>query len=130
MADQAQAPEMVDLSKYIEIRLMEDRPHIRGRRVPVALIAHSARSQRWDAAELAYQFTLTEAEVLAALLYYEEHAAEIEALEADEQARMDDRYQCRSSGLSPEGAHRHARSAGGRRALAGGAGVILLSSVS
>lgn len=92
MSDQAQAPATVDLSKYIEVRLMEDRPHIRGRRVPVALIAHSARSQKWDAAELAYQFTLTEAEVLAALLYYQEHQAEIEVLEATEQAKMDEMY--------------------------------------
>jgi uncharacterized protein (DUF433 family) len=92
MTDQAQAPETVDLSKYIEVRLMEQRPHVRGRRVPVALIAHSRDSQKWDVAELAYQFTLTEAEVLAALLYYEEHEAEIEALEADEQAQMDEMY--------------------------------------
>jgi uncharacterized protein (DUF433 family) len=65
-------PETVDLAKYIELR--GDRPHIRGRRVPVATIAHSAQSQGWSISELAYQFALSEPQVLAALLYYAEHA--------------------------------------------------------
>jgi len=92
MTDKAQIPVTIDLSQYVETRLMEDRPHIRGRRVPVALIAHSARSQGWGVAELAYQFTLSETEVLAALLYYQQHQDEVEALEAVEQARMDEMY--------------------------------------
>jgi uncharacterized protein (DUF433 family) len=83
---------MVDLSKYIETRYFEERPHVRGRRVPVALIAYSARSQKWDVAELAHQFTLSQAEVLAALLYYEEHQAEIDAQEAAEQAKLDEMH--------------------------------------
>jgi len=89
MTDQRQTPEQVDLSKYIETRYFGEPPHVRGHRVPVALIAYSARSQKWDAAELAYQFTLTEAEVLAALLYYQEHHSEIDHQEAIEQAEMD-----------------------------------------
>ncbi len=88
MTDQLQIPSTVDLSKYIETRLMEKRPHIRGRRIPVALIAYSARSENWNASELAYQFSIHEAEVLAALLYYEEHQAEIDNLEAAEQAAL------------------------------------------
>jgi len=88
----AQPSTTVDLSKYIETRSFGERPHIRGRRVPVALIAYSARSQKWDVAELAYQFSLSEGQVLAALLYYEEHKAEIDALEAEEQAQMDEMY--------------------------------------
>ena len=92
MTDQAQAPATIDLSKYIEVRLMEQRPHLRGRRVPVALVAYSARSQGWDTAELAYQFSLTETEVLAALLYYQQHQREVDALEVAEQAKMDDMY--------------------------------------
>jgi uncharacterized protein (DUF433 family) len=83
-------PETVDLAKYIEARTHGDRPHIRGRRVPVATIAHSAQSQGWSISELAYQFTLSEPQVLAALLYYAEHAAEIEAQEAAYQAELDD----------------------------------------
>jgi uncharacterized protein (DUF433 family) len=83
-----QTPTTVDLSKYIEVRLFEERPHIRGRRVPVATIAYSARSQNWDVPELAYQFTLTRAQVLSALLYYEEHKAEIDAQEKAEQEKL------------------------------------------
>lgn len=77
------------LSRYIEIRLMEARPHIRGRRVPVALLAYSAQSEKWGPAELAYQFSISEVEALAALLYYKEHQGEIDALEAEEQAKLD-----------------------------------------
>ncbi|MBN1966547.1 MAG: DUF433 domain-containing protein [Anaerolineae bacterium] len=84
-----QAPDTVDLSKYIEVRIFGERPHIRGRRIPVATVAHSAASQGWGVAELAYQFTLSEAEVLAALLYYQEHEAMIEAQEAAYQAELD-----------------------------------------
>ncbi|MCA0454702.1 MAG: DUF433 domain-containing protein [Chloroflexi bacterium] len=89
MTDQVQIPATVDLSKYIETRLMEKRPHIRGRRVPVALLAYSARSEHWNAVELAYQFSITEAEALAALLYYEEHQSELDALEAAEQSELE-----------------------------------------
>jgi uncharacterized protein (DUF433 family) len=67
---------------------MEKRPHILGRRVPVALIAYSGHSEKWDAAELAYQFSISEAEALAVLLYYEEHQAEIDALEVAEQVQL------------------------------------------
>jgi uncharacterized protein (DUF433 family) len=82
------APQVVDLSKYIETRLFGDRPHIRGRRVPVAIIASNARTNGWAVPELAYQFTLTEAQVLAALLYYAEHQAEIDAQEQIERQQM------------------------------------------
>jgi uncharacterized protein (DUF433 family) len=85
-------PATVDLSKYIETRLFGERPHIRGRRIPVATIAYSARSRGWDIAELAYQFTLSQAQVLSALLYYEEHKAEIDAQETVNQAELDEAY--------------------------------------
>lgn len=84
-----QNPTTVNLVKYIESSTFGDRPHIRGRRVPVATIAHSASSQQWGVSELAYQFSLSEAEVLAALLYYEEHKADIEAQETVYQAELD-----------------------------------------
>ena len=87
----AQAP-VLDLSKYIEIRIFGERPHIRGRRVPVATIADGAHAQGWDVARLAYEFTLSEAQVLSALLYYEEHKAEIDAQEAAYQAELDEAY--------------------------------------
>jgi uncharacterized protein (DUF433 family) len=91
MAEQT-VPPSVDLRKYIETRIFGERPHIRGRRIPVATIAHSARSQGWDVSELAYQFTLSEPEVLAALLYYEEHKDQIEAQEAAYQAELGEAY--------------------------------------
>jgi uncharacterized protein (DUF433 family) len=82
----------IDLDKYIDTTFFGERPHVRGRRVPVATIAHSGRSQNWDVAELAYQFTLSEAEVLAALLYYELNKVEIEVHEAAHQAELDEMY--------------------------------------
>lgn len=91
MADQS-IPATVDLNKYIETRFFGERPHIRGRRIPVATIAHSAQSQGWSVAELAYQFTLSEPQVLAALLYYEENKDVIEAQEAAYQAELDEAY--------------------------------------
>ncbi len=85
----AQNLEYVDLRKYVEVRLFEDRPHIRGRRIPVAVIAYNARTNQWGVAELAYQFGLSEAEVLAALLYYAEHQEEIDRQEAEERVKVE-----------------------------------------
>ena len=82
-------PTGVDLTKYIEARLFGDRPHLRGRRIPVATIAHSAHSQQWNLSELACQFSVSEAEVLAALLYYEEHREVLDVQEAMHQAELD-----------------------------------------
>lgn len=79
----------VDLTKYIEIRLVEERPHIRGRRIPVAMIAHRMQANRWTVAETAADFSLSESEVLAALLYYQEHQAEIEQQEREESVEFD-----------------------------------------
>ncbi len=41
---------------------------------------------------LTYEFTLSESEVLAALLYYNEHRALIDAQEAAYQAELDEAY--------------------------------------
>ncbi|HVU14621.1 MAG TPA: DUF433 domain-containing protein [Phototrophicaceae bacterium] len=89
MSDQAPA---LDLSKYIEIRLFGERPHVRGRRVPVATIAYSEHDNGWDVARLGYEFTLSQAQVLSALLYYEEHKAEIDAQETAYQAELNQAY--------------------------------------
>ena len=64
------SPDVVDLSKYIEIR--EDRPQIRGRRLPIMFIV-AAYDAGTSVHDLAYQFTLNTEQVLAALLYYHEH---------------------------------------------------------
>jgi uncharacterized protein (DUF433 family) len=83
------APVELDLSKYITTSIYGDRPHIRGRRIPVATIAYSAQSQAWSISELAYQFHLSENEVLAALLYFAEHQNAIDRQEADYQQELD-----------------------------------------
>ena len=72
---------VIDLSKYIETRFFGERPHIRGRRIPIAVIAHTASANKHGVAELIYDFDLSEAEILAALLYYSEHKVMIEAQE-------------------------------------------------
>jgi uncharacterized protein (DUF433 family) len=77
-------PETVDLSKYIDTQFFGVRPHIRGRRVPVAMIVNRMRANHWTIAETAYDFTLAEAEISAALLYYEEHKEEIDQQEVEE----------------------------------------------
>jgi len=74
------APETIDLSKYIELR--NGRAHIRGRRLPVAFVAAAEQAHQHSVGELAYQFTLSEEQVLAALLYYREHKAELDAQDA------------------------------------------------
>ncbi len=76
----ATAPDSVDLGKYIEWRA--DRPHIRGRHLPVMFVVAAEQANQPSIAELAYQFTLSEEQVLAALLYYREHKAELDAQDA------------------------------------------------
>lgn len=68
--------EKVDLSKYIEMR--NDRPHIRGRKLEVVFIASAQRVNKWSIEQLCDEFTLTQSQVLAALLYYKEHQAELD----------------------------------------------------
>jgi len=90
----------LDLSKFIETRtfprLVDDteieRPHIRGRRIPVATIAHCAQNHGWGVGELAYNFGVSESQVLALLLYYEENSELIEAQEAAYQEDLDEAY--------------------------------------
>lgn len=60
-------PQTIDLSKYIEVR--DGRANVRGRRLPVAFIAVAEHERQLSIAELAYDFTLSEEQVLAALLY-------------------------------------------------------------
>lgn len=92
MAEQVQVPTTVDLTRYIEVRIFGERPHIRGRRIPVATIAYSYQDPGWSVAELAYNFGLSEPQVLTALLYYEENKEMIDAQEVAYQARLDEAY--------------------------------------
>lgn len=71
-----------DLTKYIDNSLMDGRPHIRDRRMPVYIIAACAADNQMSVEEIADAYTISEAEVTAALLYYEQHKADIDAQEA------------------------------------------------
>jgi uncharacterized protein (DUF433 family) len=71
----------VDLMRYIDTKWFGDRPHIRGRRIPIWVIVHTAIDNNFGVPELMYNFDLSETEVLAALLYYMQHKDEIETLE-------------------------------------------------
>lgn len=89
----AAIPETVDLSKYIELR--DQRPHVRGRRLPIVFIAAAQQASDLSIAELAYQFSLSEEQVLAALLYYREHKVEIDrqdAADAEESRKLHQQY--------------------------------------
>lgn len=79
--------EKVDLSKYIEMR--NDRPNIRGRRIPIMFIIGAKKAQNATIDELCENYTLSQAEVLAALLYYEEHQEELD--KQDEQDILESR---------------------------------------
>lgn len=83
-------PTTVDLRKYIEVRLFDERPHIRGRRIPVAMIVRRMSANHWTIAETAEDFALSEAEVSAALLYYQEHKEEIDQQEREEDAKFEE----------------------------------------
>ena len=86
----SQAPATVDLRKYIDMQFFGERPHIRGRRVPIAQIVAFARANNWNITDLMYNFSLTEPQVLAALLYYQEHKATIDQQEAEENAAFEE----------------------------------------
>jgi uncharacterized protein (DUF433 family) len=75
-------PEKVDLSKYIEMR--EGRPNIRGRRLPILFVSSTHHVNNMSIADLAYEFTITEVQVLAALLYYCENKEEVDAQDEDQ----------------------------------------------
>ncbi len=91
-------PEKVDLSKYIEMR--EGRANIRGRRLPIIMIVITQSENKFSIAELVDNFTLSEEQVLAALLYYREHQAEIDAQEVED-SRIASELRQRYGGRKP-----------------------------
>jgi uncharacterized protein (DUF433 family) len=70
-----------DLSHYIDSSQAGKPPFLRGHLLTVAEVAYGRHYQGMDITQLMKTFTLTETEVLAALLYYAEHRDEINALE-------------------------------------------------
>lgn len=83
-------PTTVDLSKYIEMR--DGRANIRGRRLPVSFLIATQRVQGSTVAELADKYTLSEEQVLAALLYYREHREEVDAQDAKDAAESEEMF--------------------------------------
>jgi uncharacterized protein (DUF433 family) len=73
----------IDFTRYIEKRRFGDRPHIRGRRLPIWVIGSAVRDNEGiGIPELMYNYDLTEAQAIAALFYYVLHEEEIECQEA------------------------------------------------
>jgi uncharacterized protein (DUF433 family) len=73
-----------DLSQYIEIRLMENRPHIKNRRLPVSFVAKDFANGD-TLREIGDNYSITQEQVMAALLYYYEHRDEIDTQDAEEE---------------------------------------------
>lgn len=70
------------LSEYIDTEFFNGRqPHIRGRRIPVAVIAYNSEKGGDSVADLMRNFDLSQDEVIAALVYYVEHRTEIDTVE-------------------------------------------------
>lgn len=90
----------IDLSMYVEQRLMGARPHIRGRRLPIAFIASAARHADVTVSDLAREFSVSEEQILAALLYYYEHRARIDAQEAVDHVAWEANAQIATNPLS------------------------------
>jgi len=91
--DMVMIAEKVDLSKYIEIR--NDRPNIRGRRLPIMTIINTKKVMDATVTQLCDEYTLSESEILAALLYYQEHQEELDKqdiLDRQEEAELLERY--------------------------------------
>lgn len=92
MTAQEAVPSTTDLRKYIEKRYYGERPHIRGRRLLVSMVAANAEANNWTIAETARNFGISEPEVIAALLYYREHKDEMDAQDVEEQRQFDEMY--------------------------------------
>jgi uncharacterized protein (DUF433 family) len=82
----------VDLSKYIERKRYGERPHIRGRKVLVTTLAVNAIHNNMSVKDLADDYTLTEEEVTAALLYYYEHKDELDKQDEEENEIWEQMY--------------------------------------
>lgn len=90
MTTKETVPATADLSKYIDFKFFGERPHIRGRRIWVSMIAANDQARAWRISELAADFSLTEEEVLAAILYYREHKDEIDRQDVEAQKEFDE----------------------------------------
>ncbi len=78
MTTKESVPATADLCMYIDFKYFGERPHIRGPRIWVSMIAANEQANQWRISELAADFSLSEEEVLAAILYYPEHKEEID----------------------------------------------------
>ena len=82
----------LDLSKYIEVRLFGERPHIRGRRITVGDLVGWIQAQKWNPQEAADEFGLSMSQVLSALLHYTENREMIDHQKAMYQSELNEIY--------------------------------------
>jgi uncharacterized protein (DUF433 family) len=92
MAPPAPPTDVIHLADYIEFRYFDSRPHLKNRRLPVAFVAYMAKRNNMALSEVAYNYTISEQEALAALWYYSLHQDEIDAQEEEEQRILDELY--------------------------------------
>jgi uncharacterized protein (DUF433 family) len=83
----------LDLSKYIEVRLFGERPHIRGRRITIGDLVGWIQAQKWTPLEAAEEFGLSVSEVLTALLYYTENQDMIDQQQALYQSELNEMHE-------------------------------------
>ncbi len=87
----APASEKVDLSKYIEMR--DGRPNIRGRRLPVSFVAKDYAEKQRSLSEIAWSYTISEEQVVAAILFYLEHREEVDTQDTQLEQEFDELYE-------------------------------------
>ncbi len=85
----------IDLSAYVEMR--DGRANVRGRRLTIAHLAAAIKANKGSIEETAYDMTLSAEQILAAMLYYQLHKAEIDAQDAED-AREFDKMHARYGG--------------------------------
>ncbi len=85
--------ESESIHKYIDFKFYGTRPHIRGRRLLVTMVAANEQADQLRISELASDFSLSVEEVLAAILYYREHKSDLDQQDLEEQKLFNEMYE-------------------------------------
>jgi hypothetical protein len=80
-----------DLSNYIEFRPPDERPYLRGRCL-VSIVIGYLLKEKFNLEQVKNKLNLSNAQIAAALLYYEEHKAEVDATEQAFRDQFDANY--------------------------------------
>jgi hypothetical protein len=81
-----------DLSNYIEFRPHDERPYLRGRCL-VSIVISYLIQDKFNLQQVKNELNLSNAQIAAALLYYEEHKAEVDAAEQAFHDQFDANYE-------------------------------------